>query len=176
MGYLRKLASAMNKKGKHMQWTTPSGWVVLQQYFPMEKNRVKCTVMGELVKLDLAIPDLDNLEARRSGQGLAPNFVHSMDAAALIGMVNLCHEQDAPINQFAVVHDSFGTLAPDMDMLSACVRHSFVHMYEWHDVLQELRDVVVHEIGARAAKSLPQVPDRGTLDLNGVMKSDFFFA
>ena len=175
MAFLRKMASAMSKKKEHVSWVTPSGWPVLQQYFDLKRSQLNIRVLGKKVRQYVSYePKLDTVDGRRSGQGLPPNFVHSMDAAALVGMVNLALDQG--IDQFAVVHDSFGTLACDMDMLGACIRTSFVRMYEEHEVLEELRQRVVEIIGPRMAKNLGTVPKKGTLDLSGVLESPFFFA
>jgi DNA-directed RNA polymerase len=174
MAYLRKLASVMSKKKEHVSWVTPSGWPVLQQYFDLKKGRTDVLVMGKRVHYASYEPKLDTVDGRRSSQGLPPNFVHSLDAAALVGMVNLALDQG--ITSFSVVHDSFGTLACDMDMLGACIRTSFVHMYTDHDVLEELRERVTDVVGPRMAKNLPPVPDKGKLDINGVLESPFFFA
>lgn len=174
MSFLRKMASVMSKKKDHVSWVTPSGWPVLQQYFDMKRGRVIVQAFGKRVDYVVHEPMLDTVDGRRSGQGLPPNFVHSLDAAALVGMVNLA--LDHGISQFAVVHDSFGTLACDMDMLGGCIRTSFVNMYLNHDVLEELRQRVAETVGPRIAKNLPPVPDKGKLDINGVLESPFFFA
>lgn len=174
MSFLRKMASVMSKKKEHVSWVTPSGWPVLQQYFDMKQNRTNVVVMGKRVRYYSYEPKLDTVDGRRSGQGLPPNFVHSLDAAALVGMVDLALTEG--ITQFSVVHDSFGTLACDMDMLGACIRTSFVHMYEDHDVLEELRQRVCEVVGPRIAKNLETVPSKGKLDIKGVLESSFFFA
>jgi DNA-directed RNA polymerase len=87
---------------------------------------------------------------------------------------------DQGISQFAVVHDSFGTLACDMDMLGACIRTSFVDMYENHDVLEELRERVYQTIVATRKNSAPvnlePAPAKGKLNIHGVLESPFFFA
>lgn len=174
MAFLRKMASVMSKKKEHVSWVTPSGWPVLQQYFDMKRQQTNVIVMGKRLQYVTYEPKLDTVDGRRSGQGLPPNFVHSLDAAALVGMVNLALDQG--ITQFSVVHDSFGTLACDMDMLGACIRTSFVHMYEDHDVLEELRQRVAAVVGPRTAKNLELVPTKGKLDISGVLESPFFFA
>lgn len=174
MAFLRKMASVMSKKKEHVSWVTPSGWPVLQQYFDLKRSQVDVKAFGKRVAYVTYEPKLDTVDGRRSGQGLPPNFVHSLDAAALVGMVNLALDQG--INQFAVVHDSFGTLACDMDMLGGCIRTSFVQMYEDHDVLEELRQRVAEAVGPRMAKNLPAVPEKGKLDISGVLESPFFFA
>ena len=174
MSFLRKMASAMSKKKEHVSWVAPSGWPVLQQYFDLKRGHVNATCVGKRIRYVTYEPRMDTVDGRRSGQGLPPNFVHSLDAAALVGMVDLALNEG--ISQFAVVHDSFGTLACDMDMLGACIRTSFVHMYEDHDVLEELRQRVVDVVGPRMEKGLQHVPHKGKLDIQGVLESPFFFA
>lgn len=175
MAFLRKMASVMSKKKEHVSWVAPSGWPVLQQYFDLKRGRVLIKSSGKQVRMYVNYePMLDTVDGRRSGQGLPPNFVHSLDAAALVGMVDLALDQG--ITSFAVVHDSFGTLAPDMDMLGGCIRTSFVNMYLDHDVLEELRQRVAEAVGPRIAKNLEPVPTKGKLDIHGVLESPFFFA
>ncbi len=176
MAFIRKLASAASKKKQHVSWVTPSGWPVLQQYFDTKFAQVNCLLFNKRTQLRVPQADLKTLEARRSGQGLPPNFVHSLDASAMVLMMGLALDQPEPIAQFAVVHDSFGTLAPDTDLLGGCIRHAFCDMYEDHDVLAELRQSVADAIGPRAAAFLPAVPVKGSLDIKAVLSSDFFFA
>lgn len=178
MAFLRKMASAMSKKKEHVSWVAPSGWPVLQQYFDLKRSTLNLKMFGRRIRYVTYEPKMDTVDGRRSGQGLPPNFVHSLDAAALVGMVDLALDQG--ISQFAVVHDSFGTLACDMDMLGACIRTSFVDMYEKHDVLEELRERVYQTIAATRKNATPvtleQTPSKGKLDIHGVLESPFFFA
>lgn len=171
MAFIRKMASAASKKKQHVQWVAPSGWPVLQQYFNMESRQMKTTLYGDIIKPRLESQG-DTVDGRRSGQGLAPNFIHSMDAAALVKTVNEC--LDNGVITFAVIHDSYGTLAPDMDDLSHTLRNAFVTMYEQHDPLEELRVSVGELVGPKGQLEL--VPAKGSLDLNEVRNSTFFFA
>jgi DNA-directed RNA polymerase, mitochondrial len=75
-----------------------------------------------------------------------------------------------------MIHDSYGTLAADTDMLGACLRRAFVDMYRDHDILSSFRDSVLAMLPPDLAAKLPPLPERGTLDLDAVMGSDFFFA
>jgi DNA-directed RNA polymerase len=171
MSFIRKMASAASKKKQHVTWVTPVGWPVLQQYYNMESRQMKTTLYGEIIKPRLESQG-DTVDGRRSGQGLAPNFIHSMDAAALVKTVNECI--DNGVTTFAVIHDSYGTLAPDMDELGDTLRNAFVTMYEQHDPLEELRSSIRELVGEKVQLDL--VPAKGTLDLNEVRKSTFFFA
>ena len=68
--------------------------------------------------------------------GSSPNFIHSLDASALVRTVNRCVEQG--ISQFSMVHDSYGTHSPELPRMQEILRLEFVKMYEEHDVLEEL--------------------------------------
>jgi DNA-directed RNA polymerase len=75
-------------------------------------------------------------------QALSPNFVHSLDAAAL--MLTICTAQDRRASTaFAAIHDSYGTVAADMQTLLDTLRECFVRMYQT-DVLNGLPS----EVGA----------------------------
>ena len=76
------------------------------------------------------------------------------------------------LTQFAMIHDSYGTVAADMDMLAACLREAFVDMYEQHNVLEEFLKGLPPEVQAKC----PPLPAMGTLDLAAVRQSEFFFA
>jgi DNA-directed RNA polymerase len=101
--------------------------------------------------------------------GISPNFVHSMDSAHLMRTVNRCVEEG--IVDFAMVHDSFGCHAGDIDVMHKVLRTEFVDMYRV-DWMREFRE----EIQAQVGDEIPAAPPMGTLDLNGVMESDFFFS
>jgi DNA-directed RNA polymerase len=113
------------------------------------------------------------LDRRRQASGISPNFVHSMDAAALRLYVLLA--KDNGIDSFALVHDSYGTLAADTDISAACLREAFVDMYVGKNHLEALRGSMLKSI-ADDAVSIPPVPLMGTLDLEQVRQADYFFA
>jgi DNA-directed RNA polymerase, mitochondrial len=76
---------------------------------------------------------------------------------------------------FAGVHDSFWTHAADVDSLRTEIRTQFVHLY-MQPLLERLRDDMqksLDEVGS--GERLPDLPPRGELDLNDVLKSTYFF-
>lgn len=75
-----------------------------------------------------------------------------------------------------MIHDSYGTLAPDTDMLGACLRRAFVDMYKADDWLVRFRDSVVPMLSEEAQEEVPPLPQSGDLDIDAVLGSDFFFA
>jgi len=60
-----------------------------------------------------------------------------------------------------------------MPRLSQILREEFVKMYTEHDVLTELRQ---HATVVLGTEDVPQPPAKGTLDLNKILNSQYFFA
>ncbi|MDO8478371.1 MAG: DNA-directed RNA polymerase [Candidatus Rokubacteria bacterium] len=48
----------------------------------------------------------------------------------------------AGLTRFAMEHDGYGTVAADVPMLAKVLRESFVTMYQRHDVLMSLAELV----------------------------------
>ena len=117
------------------------------------------------------LPTDDTIDKRKSLSGASPNFVHSLDAAALTLTVNKC--ADEGLTDFAMVHDSYGTHSPNMPLLNLKLREAFVEMYEKHDVLRELHDQALKDLPEGI--EVPEPPSKGELDLQEVLKSDYFF-
>jgi DNA-directed RNA polymerase len=76
------------------------------------------------------------------------------------------------VTHFAMVHDSFGCHAADIPMLSACLREAFIELYLHNDPLENFR----LETQALTETALPMPPVQGSLDLEAVRKSEFFFS
>jgi DNA-directed RNA polymerase len=113
-------------------------------------------------------PDGAVLVAERDMElGIAATFVHSMDAAHLMLTMTAATEQG--IESFAVVHDCFGTVAADAPKLWRILREEFIRMYQV-DVLAELRRHNAEWL------EIPELPAKGTLDIRGVLNSEFFFS
>lgn len=173
MAWLRAVARVATAAGIDIRWTAPSGFRVVQDYRSLARRRVKTRLSGAITYLMLT-EETDKLDGRQQANGLPPNFVHSNDASALSRTVVLARANG--ITNFAMVHDSFGTHAADTQMLSACIREAFVEMYEEHDPLAELEEALRERLPPEFHDKIPQRPARGTLDLKGVLQSDFFFA
>lgn len=173
MSWLQACTRLAAKTGLPINWVTPTGLLVQQAYRSTKMQQVKCRLFGNTVKLKLAV-DTNEIDATKQVQGIAPNFVHSMDASALVACVNLSVENG--VTSFAMVHDSYGTLAADTDMLGACLRHAFVDMYQENDVLEQFREGIVAMLPPDLKEKVPPCPAKGSLDLSKVLDSDFFFA
>ncbi len=173
MGWLQACAKELAAEALPVYWTTPVGFPVMQHYVNTTRRRVKTKIGDTFIKLTLAQPT-DTIDKRRMQNAISPNVVHSLDATHLV--MSVCYAYNNNINSFAMIHDSFGTHAADTEMLAACLREAFVDMYEETDVLGNLRSQFQRQVAVSNEENIPQVPNKGSLDVAAVRQSDFFFA
>ena len=169
MDWIQGVASKVSKLNLPLIWKSPSGFVVQQQYPSVEERRIETYIDNTLIKPTANELIMEQLDKRRAVQGSSPNFVHSMDAAAMTITITKALKQD--IESFAMIHDSYGTHAADTPELARLIREAFYEMYEENDVLEQFRAAALEVVD-----DVPPVPAKGNLDLKQVLESDFFFA
>jgi DNA-directed RNA polymerase len=158
MRFLRELAGK-SVSAEAMQWVTPTGFPVIQQYAQEEVIRLNLPAVG--VKLNMMRFDDSKLNRAKCVNGIAPNFVHSLDSAHLVRVINAFEGSIVPI------HDSFATHACNVDGMHVVLRSEFVTMYADSDPLQAL-------IAAVESDDKPDLPPRGSLEIQRVLASEFF--
>ena len=173
MDWLKECARLAAAEGLPVTWETADGFLVQQSYLDTKARRITTILDGKIMKLTLR-EELTEVDKRRQQQGIAPNWVHSQDATALRLFVNLAHANG--IESFALVHDSYGTVAADVELMGVCLRKAFVKLYTEQDPLAEFRVDIAGLLSDEALEKLPELPPKGTLDISLVEKSDFFFA
>lgn len=173
MDWLRATARLMTSCNQRIYWTAPDGFWVKQAYPKTKARRVKTKLGKQVVFMTVKEELKDRIDGRKQAQAISPNFVHSLDASALVTTIN--KSRDRGVNYLAAIHDSYGTRAADMQVLMDTLRESFVEMYESHDVLAEFSGVVSASLAVKG-KQAPAIPAKGNLNLSGILKSDFFFA
>jgi DNA-directed RNA polymerase len=153
---------------KRMSWVTPDGFEVVHYRADHKKHQVETYLDGN-VRLSMSLnKDLDKLSGKDMALAVAPNFVHSMDAALL--RMSTMRGLGEGIQHYGMVHDSFGVHASKMStFLSRCVKPAFIDMYS-QDVFQQFADRLPE------ALELDPMPTKGTLVLEDVMHSEFFFS
>ena len=169
MDWIQEVASEISKLNLPLHWTSPSGFVVFQQYPETQSRRISTYIDNSLIKPVLQLPDWGKVDKRRSVNGASPNFVHSMDAAAMT--LTIDKGVKVGIKDFAMIHDSYGVHAAHMPTLAKLLREAFVEMYVEHDVLEEYRKEALKVLDV-----VPPVPAKGDLDIEAVRQSDFFFS
>jgi DNA-directed RNA polymerase len=184
MDFLQKLMRIAAQQGKPLYWTTPVGFPWINRYHKEgDEYRLRLYIhergVGEKESahsIQLK-KETDVIAATKSANSVAPNFVHACDAAHLMMVVNAAAKEG--IINIVTVHDSFGCLAPRAERFREIIREEFVRMYEEHNVLEEILDQAKRDLAAKSPKKLPKwpkLPERGSLDLKGVLKSEYAFS
>lgn len=174
MSWLQKAAELVAKSGNPFTWVTPVGLPVVQFCPETSAQRVKVNYGG--VQLWLSLKQ-DSPSGKQDSQkhrsGVSPNFIHSLDATHLMRTVNALVDQG--ITAFSMIHDSFGCHACDVDVMQKVLREEFVRLYSF-DHMAALRQRVSASLHPELRAELPEAPAMGTLDLDAVRTSDFFFS
>lgn len=173
MKFLQDCAKVMHDNGLGIEWRTPCGFIVSQAYRNTESANVQCRLGGKFKKhVAVAICwDGKELSRRHQVNGISPNFVHSVDASCLHDSV--VYSSKYGVSSFAMVHDSYGVLAADVDIMAESLRRMY-HKTFSNNLLAEFRETCQ----ARLPKGveLPNVPQMGDLDPAELLQSRYFFS
>lgn len=176
MAWMQKAARGVVQSGKCVTWTVPAtGFRVRQEYMEERLRRVNTVLCGSVYRPAI-YETTDKVNLTKQANAVAPNFVHSLDAAALMMTVGLA--ADNGVESFAMVHDSYGTLPADCAVLARATRQAFYALYTQHDVVGDLYRQLLAQADTTATedRTVPAPPMPGNLDLSGVLVSDYFFA
>lgn len=160
--FLHRLGKSAAQKQRVLSWPTPSGFLATQAYYKADIIRVRTWLHGA-AQIRVAV-ESDESDKRQHATALAPNFVHSLDAAHL-HMVTVACQQEG-ISSLGLVHDSFSTHPSDAGRLGQIVREQFVKLYTDNDVLAQLNS---------ALGGLEAPPPPGNLDISKVKDSTYAF-
>lgn len=174
MDWLQTVGYQVSKAGYGLEWVTPDGFPVIQTYCRNNVLRIKTKLVDRHSIFLNYLEETHELDARRQSSGIAPNFVHSMDATHLRWYVLTAIENG--INNFMCIHDSYGALPTDVGMMGKCLREAFIDLYEQNNVLEQFREHMLGSIPEEYHKLIPPTPPMGKLDLQQVRNSDYFFA
>jgi len=164
MGWLRECAKIIVKQGRAVRWNTPLGMPCVQP----GRNFRRVEIDTVLQILTLQVED-STLPVKPQSQinGLPPNYVHSLDATHMLMTARACRREGIA---FAGVHDSFWVHASHVLRLGAILREQFLILVR-RPLLHELRE----QFTAYYKLDFPEPPPQGTLDVEQVAKSPYFF-
>ena len=145
-------------------WITPSGFKVYHDRPNTRLKRLNVRSAG-VVKV-VAREDIEGCNRSEMVSAIAPNFIHSYDAAHLT-LTALAMKDKGMVGAF--IHDSIGTHPCDVDVFHEVVRDKFVKMYS--DVGADVMGDLKRSLGAEV-----ESPLQGDFDLELVRDSEFFFS
>ena len=167
MDWLEKLAGLMADNNQGVHWVTPAGFpVVLENRKPKTRR-----IIAGFSKLTMYEPDPQGKLNKTEQLKVAPQFIHSMDAAHL--MLTIVKLRREGLKNFQVIHDSYGVHACDVDQLNRILREEFVKVYS--------EDVLLRFLQEQCRRN-PEVirmgppPPQGNLNIREILRSDYFFA
>eukprot|EP01114_Cavostelium_apophysatum_P008261 TRINITY_DN2062_c0_g1_i1.p1 TRINITY_DN2062_c0_g1~~TRINITY_DN2062_c0_g1_i1.p1 ORF type:complete len:1073 (-),score=287.97 TRINITY_DN2062_c0_g1_i1:71-3289(-) len=165
MDWLGQCARLIAKGGHIVKWRTPLGLAVVQPYWKAGKGQVVKTLVQNV---SLQREEEMNINVNKQKTAFPPNYVHSLDSSHMF----LTAIEMAKRNlTYASVHDSYWTHAATVDEMNVILREKFVELHK-EPILERLKEFFETEYPNVV---LPEVPERGDLDLEKVKASPYFF-
>lgn len=165
MSWLQRAAGVLSKANEPITWNAYDGFPVYMGMRIINSNKIETQLGGRFqLRVGTFTEDIDR---NRQRNGVAPNFVHSQDAAHMRAVVRACKAEG--ISPLGMIHDDFGTHAADTERMHSIIRETFVDLYEKHDPLVAL--AAQYE----GTHTLEPIPGYGTLDIQSVKQSAYFF-
>lgn len=162
--FLKDLTKEIIERGSHVFYRTPIfGFPVVHRVVKYTTTRVTTS----LAKLTIRTPTTQ-LDARKMVNGIAPNYIHSLDAVLMFRTVERLLTRG--VSSFALIHDSYGVHAADTEKLAEEVREAYIELFE----NDPLYDFVDQAAPFRALEAKEVII--GDLDLSEVRNSEYIFS
>ena len=166
--YVRYLSEMCSEANQPLEWEVSTGFKVVHkydEYVPVMSRSILYN--KKAMEVSFGLPS-GNIDPKGAWNGVAPNYIHSHDAAhmrlTINGMV------DAGISQFSMIHDSFGCPAPQVPFMRDIIKKEF---YEIHQSCQ--LEQIKQDVERLLGQDIEPVPTLGTLDPACVSRADYLF-
>lgn len=182
--WINDLGKRISKQKKPIIWDTPFlNFKVKQVKYITKTDRITTHFEGKKNSIQIQI-ETDKID-KNQYKGIAPNFIHSLDATHLY-MTILASSKNG-IKSFATVHDSFATHACDVERLSQILKEQFVKLTQYN-VLERLQETMKRDYDLEIVKEMPKkdkenkIVDINTIfidndfNIEEIHKSNYFFA
>ena len=151
-----------NVGNTYAKWLTPLNFPVYQYYKNVESIFIRTQLDGS-IQLKFKDFDREGDPAKRSQRnGIAPNFVHSIDSTHMVMTIN-----STDLGYYAMIHDDFGTHAGNTEILFKAIRKSFLELYTTFDPIKDWAD----QVGA----DTETLPSNGNYRIESIINADYFF-
>ncbi|KAG8519208.1 DNA-directed RNA polymerase, mitochondrial, partial [Galemys pyrenaicus] len=178
--WLTEAARLISQSGSAVEWVTPLGVPVVQPY------HVDCKVLVNGGMQTLTLSSSGDTSQRpntlKQKNGFPPNFIHSLDSSHMMLTALHCYRKGLT---FVSVHDCFWTHAADVPVMNQVCREQFFRLHS-HPILQDLSAFLMQRfcppsspkdgLRVKLQDTLLSVPERGSLDLEQVKRSTYFFS
>ena len=166
MHWLQRSVAIAYEEGKEIHWTNPAGMRVDQAYFRAKTRRI-VTASGEYTYRVTDIADR-KLMKNKQVSSVAPNYIHSIDAAHMSSVVYGLWEEG--IRDMAMIHDSYAVHACHVPQMRAQILENFVEIHK-----EPLLDLLHEEVSQQLESEVPAPPSYGDFDITSVLDSPYAF-
>lgn len=194
--WFQGVAAALAHESLPVIWTTPMGLPVVQRYSEYTSKTVNFWLYDRAVRVpDATKEDIvegervltrvralireaptKRIDKKKARSAIAPNVVHSLDAAHLQRVAVKGREEG--YRHFLFIHDSFGTHAGNTERFSMIIREALVEQYETYCPFEALEAYARTVLSAEGIEKLEKLekPKRGNLDLKSILEAEYAFA
>lgn len=162
--YLKSVTADLVKKGRWVFYTTPITQFPVLQKIHKTKMEQMSTPIGRL-SFRTTIKEIN---PQKMVSGIAPNFIHSLDAVLL--STTVLKLKEAGCDNFHMIHDSYGVPINMITHLNKSVREAFVELFRTNPLASFVSQV---------NPDFEQKPESimiNTLDLDNVLNSKYIFS
>ena len=170
MKFLKDVAKLVANENLPVAWTSPLGLPIFMSSYKKESKRVKTKMGDSIIKLSVS-SETEEIDRRKVQQSICPNLIHQLDSSVL--SLSVVKGSELGIDNFSLIHDSFGVLSPDASNMSLALREAFCDIYS-QDVLANWAMEMKQMLSEKNQKKFPPIPAKGNLDLDLVKSSVFF--
>ena len=161
--FLKSITRDVTSEGRYIFYTTPLiKFPVLQRINKHKDKRVN-TELGRLVIRQFT----DEIHHIKMASGIAPNYIHSLDATLLMLTVEKMREV---CSDFHLIHDSYGVPVKHIPLLNKCIRESYIEIFKSNPLHRFVRQVLPDRIGEVDSVML------NTLNLDDVRDAAYIFS
>lgn len=161
--FLKSITRDVTSEGRYIFYTTPLiKFPVLQRINKHKDKRVN-TELGRLVIRQFT----DEIHHIKMASGIAPNYIHSLDATLLMLTVEKMREV---CSDFHLIHDSYGVPVKHIPLLNKCIRESYIEIFKSNPLHRFVRQVLPDRISEVDSVML------NTLNLDDVRDAAYIFS
>jgi len=170
--WMKSISNIISEQNREIRWRTPIIELeVIEEEFKTKREKISTKYNNnKTFQIQIQIPTED-IDKREQNRGIAPNFIHSLDATHLF--LTILKAKERGIESFATIHDSFGTHASDIDTLLEVIKESFIDMHKL-DILSRLKRQIEEDYNIEL-KDIKYI-DRENFDLEEIKESIYFFS
>jgi DNA-directed RNA polymerase len=165
MTWLKEAVAPIAETLTPIQWITPSGFPVNNDYKMYKEVEVK-TAVGDRFDYRRLLKELPEMDVKAAIRTIAPNFVHSLDASVAHLVAKELGDQGL---SFGIVHDCFFSHAASMDAVRKVVRHKYYDVFVKNQ-LENFSQQLSHH------GEIKKIPDLGRFSIDELLGSEYFIS